>query len=387
MYLTHLTCSGCAQEHSSSVPQSLCLNCAKPLFAQYDLKTIAREMKRETLLKRPNSMWRYRELLPVKNDCDIVTLGEGMTPLLRVPNAAKRKGLGSLWVKNEAQNPTQSFKARGMSAAVSMAKQFGIGALTVPTAGNAGAALAAYAARAGIKAYIFMPRDSARANVIESEQLGACVTLVTGLITDCAAEIKRQRISNDWFDLSTLNEPYRIEGKKTMGFELAEQLNWILPSSIVYPTGGGSGLIGMWKAFRELQAIGLIGPKMPKMFSVQAEGCAPIVREFNVSVKSADSQAGYNNRASGLRVPVPLGSPIILDILKKSGGGAVAVTEEEILSAIAEFGAAEGIFLAPEGGAAYAALTSLLKAKAISTDESIVFFNTGAGIKYLEWFE
>jgi len=333
-------------------------------------------------------MWRYRELLPVMHMEDVVSLGEGMTPLLRAPAAGKRKGLKSLYIKDESRNPTQTFKARGMSVAVSMAKQLGLTKLTLATAGNAGEALAAYAARAEIKAHIFMPRDSSPPNVLGSQLLGAKVTLVDGLIHDCAAQARSLAQGPEWFDVSTLNEPYRIEGKKSMGFELAEQLDWCLPDSIIYPTGGGSGLIGMWKAFQELQAIGWITPKLPKMFSVQAVGCSPIVQAFgSEGARSAASQLARANRPSGLRVPMPSGSAMIVEILKKSGGGAVEVTEEQILGAISEMGAAEGIFPAPEGAAGYAAIEILLRSRAIAADEKVILFNTGAGVKYLDWFE
>jgi len=388
MYLTHLLCTACGRREDASVPQTLCAACGKPLFAQYDLAAVRRQFDRDSLVRRPKSMWRYRELLPVSRESDIVSLGEGMTPLLSLPRLARRHGLGALWVKDESQNPTQSFKARGMSAAVSMAKQFGLTKLAVPSAGNAANALAAYAARAGIEAHVSMPKDTSQANVVGSRQLGAHVTLVEGLITDCAAQIDAHKAREGWFDVATLKEPYRVEGKKTLGFELAEQFGWILPDVIIYPTGGGSGLIGMWKAFDELEAIGWIGEKRPRMFSVQACGCAPIVRAFEQGdASAADQPAEPGGRMSGLRVPRARGDFIILNILRKSGGGALAVTEGEILSSTFDWGRLEGIFASPEGAAGYAGLKRLLETGAVRPDETIVLFNTGAGVKYLDWYQ
>jgi len=293
----------------------------------------------------------------------------------------------NLWVKDESQNPTQSFKARGMSVAVSMAKYIGATKLVVPSAGNAGGALAAYAARAGLEAHIFMPRDTPRANVIECRELGANVTLIDGLITDCGAEIARRKIKEDWFDMSTLKEPYRIEGKKTLGYELAEQLDWQLPDAILYPTGGGTGLIGMWKAFDEMEALGWIGKKRPRMVSVQASGCAPIVRAFKAGHSTAIEFPNAHTIASGLRVPKAIGDFIILKILRDSHGGAIAVNDAEMIRVTREIGSTEGLFVAPEGAACFAALKSLVFSGQISPNESVVIFNTGSGIKYLECFE
>src|SRR5258707_10876140 len=284
MFLTHLECRACGLHHDSSHLQNVCLSCQKPLFAIVDLAAASRTMTRETLLAREKSLWRYREVLPLPLDVEPASLGEGGTPLLRAREFAD--GI-DLWIKDESLNPTQSFKARGMSVAVSMAKYLGATKLAVPSAGNAGGALAAYAARAGVEAHIFMPRDTPRANIIECRQLGAHVTLLDGLITDCAAETARPTANEGWFDMSTLKEPYRIEGKKTLGYELAEQLNWQLPDVILYPAGGGTGLIGMWKAFDEMQALGWIGTKRPRMLAVQATGCAPIVRAFDAGGEKA----------------------------------------------------------------------------------------------------
>ncbi len=386
MYLTHLSCTACGKEHDATVPQNVCTNCGKPLFAQYDLAAAARTMTKESLRTRGKSLWRYREVLPVKKEEDIVTLGEGMTPLLPAPRLGAKRGLRSLYIKDEAQNPTASFKARGMTTAVSMAKQFGLKKLAVPSAGNAAGALAAYAARAGMEAHIFMPRDTPKANIIECEQMGANVTLINGLITDCGAEVARRKVAEGWFDVSTLKEPYRAEGKKTLGYELAEQFDWTLPDVIIYPTGGGTGLIGMWKAFDEMERMGMIGSKRPKMFTVQAEGCQPIVRAFDAGEKFAAEHLNAATKASGLRVPKAIGDFIMLDALRKSGGGAIAVSDAAMIAATKVVGAAEGVFTAPEGAACYVALEALLDAGKVQADEKIVLFNTSTGLKYLECY-
>jgi threonine synthase len=386
VHLTHLACTACAKEHDASVPQNVCTACGKPLYPQYDLAAAGRTLTKAALATRVKSLWRYREVLPVKSDADIVTLGEGLTPLLPAPRLGAKHGLAKLFIKDESVNPTQSFKARGMATAVSMAKQFGLKKLAAPSAGNAGGALAAYAARAGIEAHIFMPVDTPKANVIECRELGAHVTLINGLITDCGAEVAKRKAAEGWFDVSTLKEPYRVEGKKTLGYELAEQLDWTLPDVVIYPTGGGTGLVGMWKAFDEMERMGWIGKKRPRMFSVQASGCQPIVRAFEANEKFAAEHVGATTKASGLRVPKAIGDFIMLDILRKSGGGAVAVTDDEMIACVREVGAAEGLFVAPEGAATYAALKHLLAAKKVSSTESVVLFNTGAGVKYLECF-
>jgi threonine synthase len=295
-------------------------------------------------------------------------------------------GLGELYIKDEGQNPTQSFKARGMAAAVSMARELGAKKLAVPSAGNAAGALAAYAARAGMEAHIFMPRDTPRANVIECEQTGAQVTLMDGLITDCGAEVGRRKEAEGWFDVSTLKEPYRIEGKKTMGYELAEQFDWQLPDVIIYPTGGGTGLIGMWKAFDEMQAMGWIDSKRPRMVTVQAAGCAPIVRAFEQGKRFADEFPNAHTTASGLRVPKAIGDFLILDALRASGGTALAVTDEDLIEATQEIGSTEGIFCAPEGAACLPALKMLLANGSVKPNERVVLFNTGSGVKYVESF-
>jgi threonine synthase len=290
-------------------------------------------------------------------------------------------------IKDESLNPTQSFKARGMSAAVSMALELGVKKLAAPSAGNAGGALAAYAARAGLEAHIFMPRDTPRANVVECQQTGAHVTLIDGLITDCGAEVARRKEAEGWFDVSTLKEPYRVEGKKTLGYELAEQLDWKLPDVIIYPTGGGTGLVGMWKAFDEMEEMGWIGSDRPRMVTVQSEGCAPIVRAFESGATHADEFKNAATVASGLRVPKAIGDFLILDALRASGGAAVAVSDAELLAAVGEIGALEGLFVAPEGAACLPALRKLVERGEVSADDQVVLFNTGAGIKYIEELE
>jgi threonine synthase len=386
MHLTHLACTACSKEHDAAVPQNVCTACGKPLFAHYDLAAAAQTLTKAALRTREKSLWRYREVLPVRNAADIVTLGEGWTPLLPAPRLGAKHGLRRLFIKDEAQNPTASFKARGMTAAVSMAKQFGLKKLAAPSAGNAAGALAAYAARAGMEAHIFMPKDTPKANIIECEQMGAFVTLINGLITDCGAEVAKRKVAEGWFDVSTLKEPYRAEGKKTLGYELAEQLNWTLPDVILYPTGGGTGLVGMWKAFDEMERMGWIGSKRPRMFSVQAEGCQPIVRAFKQGDKFAAEHLGAHTKASGLRVPKAIGDFIMLDAIRKSGGGAIAVPDDQMISCTKEVGSAEGVFTAPEGGACYAALKTLLAANQVKPDDTVVLFNTSTGLKYLECY-
>ena len=387
MFLTHLVCSACGTEHDAKRLQNLCRKCQKPLLAKYDLAAIARALSKETLFTRTDkSLWRFRELLPLPGKVEPVSLGEGGTPLLPAPRFGKRAGLAKLWIKDESLNPTQSFKARGMSVAVSMAKYLGATRLAVPTAGNAGGALAAYAARAGLEAHVFMPRDTPSANIIECRQLGAHVTLIDGLITDCGTEIARRKTDAGWFDMSTLKEPYRLEGKKTLGYELAEQFGWTLPDAVLYPTGGGTGLIGMWKAFDEMEALGWIDTKRPRMYSVQASGCAPIVRAFETGGEDAAEFPNAHTCASGLRVPKAIGDFLMLQILRQSGGGAIEITDREMIRVTREVGAAEGLFVAPEGAACFAAAQLLINSGQIRRDENVVIFNTGSGIKYLECY-
>jgi threonine synthase len=381
-----MECTACGLRHDWQQLQNLCTACGKPLSAIYDLEAVRKldRFKRSSLSGREKSLWRYREVLPLPEAVEPVSLGEGGTPLLRAQRFAEDV---DLWVKDESLNPTQSFKARGMSVAVSMAKFLGARKVAGPSAGNAGGALAAYAARAGLEAHIFMPRDTPRANIVECRELGAHVTLVDGLITDCGAEVAKRKEKESWFDVSTLKEPYRIEGKKTLGYEIAEQLDWKLPNVILYPTGGGTGLIGMWKAFDEMESLGWIDSKRPRMFSVQARGCAPIVRAFDSGDKFATEFANAQTIASGLRVPKAIGDFLILNILRQSNGGAIAVDDDEIIRAVREVGSKEGLFIAPEGAACFVALKKLRNEGKIRESEQVVIFNTGAGIKYLDVFE
>lgn len=374
--VTHLSCFLCGTEYPADRVQTLC-TCGRPLKVNYDLGPDT--LDRNVLPEREPTLWRYREVLP---DCTPVSLGEGFTPLLHTPR------LGENWyVKDESGNPTASFKARGMTLAVSMARHFGLTKLAVPTAGNAGGALAAYAAAAGLEAHVFMPKDTPRACVLECQVHGAHVTLWDGLINDCAAEIARRKDAEGWFDLSTLKEPYRIEGKKTMGYELAEQMDWRLPDVIVYPTGGGTGLIGMWKAFDEMERMGWIDSRRPRMISVQAEGCAVLKPPFERGDRFADPVTNAHTVASGLRVPRAIGDFIMLDLLRESGGLAVTATDEEMVSAARDMARFAGIYAAPEGGATLAAARSLRDSGYIGPDDLVVLFNTGSGVKYAEAFE
>src|SRR5881398_4229606 len=338
MFLKHLECSACGLHHEWLHLQNLCRSCHKPLLAIVDLAAASRTLTLESLATREKSLWRYREVLPLPGDVEPVSLGEGGTPLLRASSSCRNDDI-DLWIKEESLNPTQSFKARGMTVAVSMAKYLGAEKLAVPSAGNAGGALAAYAAHAGLEAYILMPRDTPRANIIECRELGAHVNLIDGLITDCGAEIARRKAAEGWFDMSALKEPYRVEGKKTLGYELAEQFDWALPDVILYPTGGGTGLIGMWKAFHEMETLGWIGQKRPRMFAVQASGCSPIVHAFEAGEEFAVKVPNPHTCASGLRVPKAIADFLILKILRQSDGGAVAVSDEEMICVAREVGA------------------------------------------------
>lgn len=388
MNVTHLECANCGLRHEAGVLQNLCVECAKPLLVRYDLEKASQTLTSESLRNRESSLWRYREILPVEDPENIVSFGEGWTPLLRADRLAAQLPVKlDLFIKDEGQNPTQSFKARGMTAAISMAKELGVRKLAVPSAGNAAGALAAYAARAGMEAFIFMPADTPKANIIECRQTGANVTLVDGLITDCGKIVAERKEAEGWFDVSTLKEPYRVEGKKTMGYELAEQFDWRLPDVILYPTGGGTGLIGMWKAFDEMQQMGWIGARRPRMVSVQSATCAPIVRAFEKGERFADEFENAATIASGLRVPKAIGDFLILDAIRASKGTAISVTDAELVAAVAEIGAAEGIFAAPEGAACLPALRKLIERGMIDEEETVVIFNTGSGVKYLETFQ
>ncbi len=387
MNVTHLECAGCHKEHEAKVLQNLCVECGKPLLVRYDLAKAAETLTKESLKSRAENLWRYAEVLPVENAENIVSFGEGYTPLLRTDRIAATLPINlNLYIKDESVNPTQSFKARGMSAAVSMAKELGVSKVAAPSAGNAAGALAAYAARAGMETFLFMPKDTPRANIIECEQTGANVTLVDGLITDCGKIVAERKDAEGWFDMSTLKEPYRAEGKKTMGYELAEQFGWTLPDVILYPTGGGTGLIGMWKAFDEMETMGWIDEKRPRMVSVQSIGCAPIVKAFHDGDVFAAEFPNAHTVASGLRVPKAIGDFIILDALRKSNGTAIAVSDEDLIAAVKEIGAAEGLFCAPEGATCLPALRMMIEQNLVAENENVVIFNTGAGVKYLECF-
>ena len=383
MNVTHLECALCGLKHEARQLQNLCIECGKPLLVRYDLETAAATIKRG---EGESSLWRYREVLPVEDANNIVTFGEGWTPLLNTQRLAAKLPIKlNLLIKDEGQNPTQSFKARGMTAAISMAKEFGVKKVAVPSAGNAASAMAAYAARAGMEAHIFMPSDTPRANIVECQQTGAHVTLIDGLITDCGKIVAERKEAEGWFDVSTLKEPYRVEGKKTMGYELAEQMR-ILPDVIIYPTGGGTGLIGMWKAFDEMEQMGWIDSRRPRMVTVQSQTCAPIVRAFEKGERFADEFENASTVASGLRVPKAVGDFLILDAIRASGGTAIAVSDDELVEAVGEIGAAEGIFTAPEGAACLPALRRLIDSGDVKEGETVVLFNTGSGIKYLEAF-
>ncbi len=357
----------------------------RPLWVRYDLDAVGRTLSPAQLKDRPPSLWRYRELLPLPLDTEPVTLGEGLTPLLPCPRLGKELGLSRLLVKDESQLPTGSFKSRGMTTAVSMAKHFGLKTLAIPTAGNAGGALAAYAARAGMEVFVFMPEDTPIINQMEAFLCGAKVFLVNGLITDCGRIVREGTAKMGWFDVSTLKEPYRLEGKKTMGLEIAEQLDWELPDVILYPTGGGTGLIGMWKAFAELRQLGWLKyAKMPRLISCQSDGCAPIVRAFEKGARFAETFANAHTIASGLRVPAAVGDFMMLDAIKESGGCAIAGQEGRIGEWMRRACGSEGISVCPETAVCFDCLEQLVQSGRIQRNESIVVFNTGAAQKYPE---
>lgn len=384
-YLSHLECSGCGKEYSHNEIHTFCPVCQSPLLARYDLQTARRFVERDEITRRKKGMWRWHELLPVLNTENQIFLGEGDTPLLFLPHVEMELGLSNLYLKDESSNPTGSFKARGLAAAVSKAKELGVEKVIIPTAGNAGGAMAAYAARAGLKAHIFMPKDTPFANIEESRMAGAEVVLVDGLISDAAGMAGEKARAEGWFDVSTFKEPYRVEGKKVMGYELAEAFDWNLPDVIIYPTGGGTGLVGMWKAFAELETLGwLENVKRPRMVSVQAEGCAPVVKAFQNGAKFCDFWTNAQTVASGLRVPKSFADHLILQDIYDSNGTAIAVSDASILEWQKQLAGMEGIFAAPEGAATLAALKELIKQGWVQPEERIVLFNTGSGLKYLD---
>lgn len=381
--VTHLECSLCNRKYEAGKPWNLC-ECGGPLLVRYNLQQLKAQWDRNSIANGPNSMWRYAPILPVAKASSIVSLGEGMTPILSAPRTGKRIGANHLLIKDEGLNPTGSFKARGLSCAVSMCVELGLNRLAIPSAGNAASALACYAAAGGLEAYIFMPQDVPQSNFIECKAYGASVTLVNGLISDCGRIVGERKAAGGWFEVSTLKEPYRIEGKKTMGYEVAEQLGWELPDVIFYPTGGGVGMIGMWKAFHEMEALGWIGSKRPKMIAVQAEGCQPVVRAFQEGAERSRFYDGATTVASGLRVPKPLGDFLVLQAVRESGGTAIAISDRDLVDAGIQLATEDGIFAAPEGSACVVAAERLLKEGFLKADDRIVIYNTGSGLKYLE---
>ena len=383
-YLTNLECTYCHSIHSADEPHRTCPECGKVLYPRYDLKAARSDISPDKLKGRPANMWRYFEVMPVRDEANVVTLGEGFTPIFKAERLGQDMGCTALFIKDEGINPTASFKARGLSAAVSKAKELGLTRLTMPSAGNAAGAMTAYAAKAGMEAHVFMPKDTPAANVKEVVITGGHLTLVDGLISD-AGRLSRQAAQDKvLFDVSTLQEPYRVEGKKTMGYEIAEQMGWTLPDAILYPTGGGTGIVGMWKAFEEMEEMGWIDGKRPRMFCVQAEGCAPIVRAFNSGSEFAEPWENARTVSAGIRVPAAIGDYLILQALRDSGGGALTVTDEETLASMKLVASLEGMFICPEGAATVAALDKLLADGALSPDDRILLLNTGAGLKYLE---
>jgi threonine synthase len=380
-FVTHLDCSATGERHEADRVQGLS-RAGKPLLVRYDLEAVRAQLTRETIAERPPDLWKWRELLPVRRAEDIVSLGEAATPLVPLDAIGRAAGARAPLVKDEGRLPTGSFKARGIAVAVSMAKAFGLARIAIPTNGNAGAALAAYGARAGIAVTIFCPADTPSVNLAEMAAHGAEIHRIDGLIDDCGRLVAEGAARGEWFDMATLKEPYRLEGKKVMGLELAEQLGWRLPDAIFYPTGGGTGLIGMWKAFDELEAIGFIGAERPRMFAVQAEGCAPIVRAFERGDEQADRWEEAHTAASGIRVPKAIGDFLILRAVRESGGAALAVSEDEIAAAVRETARRDGLLLCPEGGAALAGWRRALAAGLVAADARIVLFNCASGLKY-----
>jgi threonine synthase len=384
--LTHLECGMCGARYAADQLHNLCPTCQRPLLARYDLERAAHTLTPAVLRTRQPSLWRYAEVLPVQDLSTVVDLGEGWTPLLPARRLGTRIGVPDLLIKDESTNPTGSFKARGLTMAVHRAHELGATSLAIPSAGNAAGAMAAYAAALGLPAHVFMPADVPLSFRAECAVLGAEVTLVNGLINDCGAKVREGAAVHGWFDVSTLKEPYRVEGKKTMGYEIAEQLGWRLPDVILYPTGGGTGLIGMWKAFDEMEAMGLIGPERPRMVSVQATGCAPIVRAYEQGVEHAELWQGAHTVADGLRVPIAVGDFLIIRAIRASSGTAIAIDDDTMLTTTRQLSAATGIFAAPEGGACLAALIELREAGFVRESDQVVLFNTGTGLKYSHLF-
>jgi threonine synthase len=383
-YLTHLECTYCHATYPGDEVIRLCAECSKVLYPRYDLAGARNALNPDELKNRPTNMWRYFEVMPVLDEANVITLGEGFTPIFKAERLGDKIGASAVYIKDEGLNPTASFKARGLSAAVSKAKELGITKLTMPSAGNAAGAMAAYAAKGGMEAYVFMPKDAPEANQIEVSISGGDLTLIDGLISDAGILSRKRAAEEGLFDVSTLQEPYRVEGKKTMGYEIAEQSDWELPDAIIYPTGGGTGIVGMWKAFAEMEEMGWIGPKRPKMYAVQAEGCAPIVRAFREGAEFAEPWEDAQTMAAGIRVPGAIGDYLILGAIRESGGGALTVTDDEMKYYMSLVASLEGMFICPEGAATAVALNKLLVAGDLSPDENILLLNTGSGLKYLD---
>jgi threonine synthase len=385
-FIKELECSNCKAKYSHLEINRTCAKCGETLFARYDLEAVASRLRKEDLLKREPSLWRYHEVLPVIKPENIVSLGEGMTPIIPIQRSVSEVKLGRVLVKDDGIIPTGTFKARGQTVAISKAKELGIGKVAIPSAGNAAGAMATYASRAGLEAFVFLPQDTPESMKVECEQMGARVYLVDGLINDAGNIVAKGKASFGWYDVSTLKEPYRVEGKKTMGYEIAEQMNWTLPNFIIYPTGGGTGIIGMWKAFEELEQLGWISGPKPKLISVQSETCAPIVEAFRKGRPVASPFPNPATIASGLRVPYPFSSGSILRAIRESGGKAIAVTDRAMLDAMRQI-AKDGISACPEGAATVPALRDLVHDGTIDTNDTVVLYNTGTALKYLGLFE
>lgn len=386
-YFSHLECGYCKNTFDKNKIWNLCPDCGKPLLVRYDIESARKVFRKELLKEREKTLWRYYEMLPLSDSKFKLSLGEGYTPLIKTENLANEIGIKNLFIKEEGVNPTTSFKARGLCLAISKAYEFDIKEVSIPSAGNAAGAMSAYASLAGMKSFVFMPKDVPEPFVAECKALGAEVTLVDGLITDCGKLAAEGVKKYGRFDVSTLKEPYRIEGKKTMGYEVAEQMNWILPDVIIYPTGGGTGLVGMWKAFDEMEKLGWINSKRPRMVSVQSDGCSPIVKAFNDEKEFAEMWKGAKTVADGLRVPAAIGDFLILRAIRESNGIAVSVSDEELVESAKQIGRTTGIFASPEGGATLAALKKLISKNWIKNDETIVLFNTGSGHKYMHLYK
>ena len=383
-YLTNLECTYCSETFSADEPMRLCDKCGKVLYPRYDISTASKNFTKDLLRGRAPNMWRYFEMMPIREECNVVTLGEGFTPIFETKALGGEIGSKALFLKDEGLNPTASFKARGLSAAVSKAKELGINKLTMPSAGNAAGAMASYAARAGLEAFVFMPQDAPAANQKEVTVSGGNLNLIDGLISDAGVISRGKAAEMGLFDVSTLQEPYRVEGKKTMGYEIAEQSGWILPDNIIYPTGGGTGIVGMWKAFQEMEDLGWISSKRPKMFAIQAENCAPIVRAFENGDEFAEPWENASTMAAGMRVPSAIGDYLILNAIRESGGCALTVSDTEMADMTNIIGSLEGFFVCPEGAATACGAKKLIEYNLIDPEETTLLLNTGSGLKYLD---